>query len=67
MLIKDGCTEQFRVVALGEAKAYEFYTINMVDDVYTLSPVPDAEYRLMVGSIEICTLTVIDGKTKITS
>ena len=65
-LIKEGSTEQFPVVMIGEPGEHEFYQIVMTDDGYTLKAVPDAEYRLMRGSIQIGIVTITEGKSELT-
>jgi len=65
LLNKDSAT-QYSVTVVGEADDYKFYIMNTIsDDAYTLETIPDGRYQIMVGNIEIGSLTLTDGTTEI--
>ena len=66
-IIREGGTIQYGLVVVGEAAAYTFYMVDLSQEGdYTPEPIPDGLYRLMVGNIEIGTLTVTAGTPSIT-
>jgi len=66
-IIKEGSATQYGLIVVGEAEAYTFYIVDPAQESdYTPEPIPDGIYRLMVGNIEIGTLTVAAGIPSIT-
>ena len=66
-IIREGSTIQYGIVVVGEAEAYTFNMVSLTQEGnYTPEPIPDGLYRLMVGNIEIGTLTVTAGIPEIT-
>ena len=66
-IIREGSTTQYGVVIVGEAEAYTFNMVSLTQEGdYSPETIPDGIYRLMVGNIEIGTLTVTDGTPEIT-
>jgi len=66
-IISEGGAIQYSVIVVGDAEEYTFHMVDLTQEGgYTLQPIPDGIYRLMVGNIEIGTLTVTDGIPRIT-
>ena len=65
-IIREDDAIQYGVILVGEAGAYTFYMVDPAQEGdYTPQPIPDGQYRLMVGGVEIGTLTVTEGKPDI--
>ena len=63
-LLNEDSAIQYSVKVIGETNDYDyiFYIIDTVnEDAYTLETIPDGLYQIMVGNIEIGTLTLKDG------
>jgi len=66
-IIMEGSTIQYGVVVVGDAETYTFNMVSLTQEGdYTPQPIPDGLYKLMVGDIEIGTLTVTAGIPAIT-
>ena len=66
-IIREGGEIQYGIIVVGDTEEYTFHMVDLTQEGdYTPQPIPDGIYRLMVGNIEIGTLTVTAGIPAIT-